>query len=121
MDVEIKQKWVDALRNGNYKQGSNFLRVDDCYCCLGVLCDIMGGNWDYDKGLNECKHKNNDTLNPESTYYYIDYKDITDNVLLPSSLTTQCKLPSKDQQRLATMNDEGFTFKQIADVIEKDY
>ncbi len=38
MKPEIKEKWIKALPN--YKQGRGFLRIDDKYCCLGVLCDI---------------------------------------------------------------------------------
>jgi len=40
MNPEVKEKWVKALRSGEYKQGREYLRKDDKYCCLGVLCDI---------------------------------------------------------------------------------
>lgn len=45
MDAELKKKWLDALRSGEYKQTTaNALRVktedSDCFCALGVLCDI---------------------------------------------------------------------------------
>ncbi len=43
---EVKQKWVEALRSGRYKQGRRKLRVGDEYCCLGVLCDIAGTELD---------------------------------------------------------------------------
>jgi len=47
MNPEVKKKWVNALRSGNYKQGKGRL-VSPCknedgryeYCCLGVLCDL---------------------------------------------------------------------------------
>jgi hypothetical protein len=42
MDTQIIKKWIAALRSGKYKQGRNKLRdKEDCYCCLGVLCDIV--------------------------------------------------------------------------------
>ena len=41
MNKDIKQKWVKALRSGEYKQGSRFLHYEDKFCCLGVLCDLM--------------------------------------------------------------------------------
>jgi hypothetical protein len=42
MDIELKNKWLAALRSGDYKQGAHRLRtVNDCFCCLGVLCDII--------------------------------------------------------------------------------
>lgn len=41
MNKEIKLKWIEALRSGNYKQGRGQLRNHrNEYCCLGVLCDI---------------------------------------------------------------------------------
>ena len=40
MNQEIKKKWVEALRSGEYKQEVGYLRKDNKFCCLGVLCDI---------------------------------------------------------------------------------
>lgn len=41
MNKEIKEKWLKALRSGDYKQGIGQLKNDkDEFCCLGVLCDI---------------------------------------------------------------------------------
>jgi hypothetical protein len=46
MDKEIKQKWVEALRSGKYKQGEGALKRGNKYCCLGVLCSITSSkNW----------------------------------------------------------------------------
>ena len=42
MKKEIADKWVEALRSGKYKQGKSALKKDDSFCCLGVLCDIIG-------------------------------------------------------------------------------
>lgn len=35
------KKWVAALRSGEYQQGRNSLREGDCFCCLGVACDLF--------------------------------------------------------------------------------
>lgn len=45
MKREIKDKWLAALRSGDYTQGVDRLvtEKDDgsrAYCCLGVLCDL---------------------------------------------------------------------------------
>ena len=41
MNPEIKQRWVEALRSGDYKQGFEVLHDrNDCFCVLGVLADI---------------------------------------------------------------------------------
>ena len=46
MNPEVKQKWIDALRSGDYEQGSEKLRGVNGYCCLGVLCDIYSREYD---------------------------------------------------------------------------
>lgn len=40
---EFKEKWVNALRSGEYKQGKNALHNQffGTYCCLGVAEDIL--------------------------------------------------------------------------------
>lgn len=40
MNAQIKARWIEALRSGNYQQGKGHLRTGDAYCCLGVLCDL---------------------------------------------------------------------------------
>lgn len=45
---EFAEKWINALRSGNYKQGksylysyvSNGITGEDRYCCLGVACTL---------------------------------------------------------------------------------
>jgi hypothetical protein len=54
MNPEIKQKWVDALRSGKYKQGQTYLlnKENGSYCCLGVLCEVVGASgWQDDAQL----------------------------------------------------------------------
>lgn len=43
---EIKKRWIEALRSGEYEQAIGVLRKTDGvgrqrYCCLGVLCDVV--------------------------------------------------------------------------------
>jgi len=44
MNPKIKEKWIEALRSGEYKQGQEALLnvYEDTkeYCCLGVLCEL---------------------------------------------------------------------------------
>ena len=49
---EFKEKWIKALKSGNYVQGSGSLRKEmdntnntssmPTYCCLGVACSVAG-------------------------------------------------------------------------------
>ncbi len=44
LDSRTKRRWVTALRSGKYEQGDSELYSPshNSYCCLGVLCDIVG-------------------------------------------------------------------------------
>lgn len=44
MDPELKKKWVEALRSGDYEQGETRLYTGSTnqFCCLGVLCKVVG-------------------------------------------------------------------------------
>lgn len=54
MDPELKQKWVKALRGGGYRQTTGSLRHKNTpdarpkYCCLGVLANVCGEQWETD-------------------------------------------------------------------------
>lgn len=37
---ELIEKWIEALRSGEYKQTVGKLVRNNKYCCLGVLCEI---------------------------------------------------------------------------------
>lgn len=45
MIAEMAKRWTDALRSGEYEQGKDWLRKGDRFCCLGVLCDVVGVEW----------------------------------------------------------------------------
>lgn len=54
MDAQLKAKWIEALRSGKYKQARGTLREYNHplydpvprFCCLGVLADIQGAEWE---------------------------------------------------------------------------
>lgn len=69
MDKELKAKWVAALRSGEYVQGHGRLRdVNDHYCCIGVLCKLMGlyvmvsSESLSDPRINDLYHKANEVV-----------------------------------------------------------
>ena len=40
---EFAEKWLTALRSGEYKQGTGqLMSYDNTYCCLGVACAMFG-------------------------------------------------------------------------------
>lgn len=93
MDKKIKKVWVKALKSGEYTQASGSLKDGDWFCCLGVLCDIQGYNWE-----RRIKDFQSDEL--------------------PKGYNAG--VPRKVAEDLAIMNDEGENFETIADWIEEN-
>lgn len=131
MNPEVKQKWIDALRSGDYEQGSEKLRGVNGYCCLGVLCDIYSREHDTQwvfKGYDE----NADENNPHPMdYWYFDGQ----SEFLPYSVMDWAGLKnhnpnvriycSNDEDEdfytdeIANVNDSGYTFMDLSKIIEQ--
>jgi hypothetical protein len=101
----FKNKWLKALRSGEYKQGDGKLwnKKDNTYCCLGVagkLCGVVG-------------------LSAPSRWEFLDFKE-------NKNLRGKTRVPEIIQgihgvaDILAGMNDRGDSFKVIANYIEKN-
>lgn len=108
MDKKIKQKWLKALRSGKYKQGKYQLRREDSFCCLGVLCDIhskeQGISWEEStSGTNEISENSGNF-----------------EILLPPKVELWSGLANNDvlRQLVSKNDDEGASFKEIADIID---
>ena len=89
MTQEQKKLWIEALRSGKYKQGTELLYYTDAggdarHCCLGVACDI---------GI-ATPGKRRRTALPEG-FLSLDI-----------------------QNHLASKNDRGMTFLEISNYIE---
>jgi hypothetical protein len=41
LPIEIKTKWIAALRSGEYKQAKHELHDGRGFCCLGVLAEVL--------------------------------------------------------------------------------
>ena len=95
MNAELKSKWVSALRSGRFKQGKRYLRNGDKYCCLGVLCSLVRPDETPDS--------------PVGTWGGYQGLPGTD---VPIGLKPYVA------RALATMNDEGASFEEIANCIE---
>lgn len=102
-----KSEWLQKLRSGKYIQGKSGLCKENKHCCLGVFID---GNF---------------PISTEKEYYCIGftsykYKEYNVNgnycdIFIPAEL-----IPQEIQNFLAAMNDNDYTFEQIADFIEKN-
>lgn len=113
----VKTAWLDALRSGRYEQTEGLLRQKEhrgySYCCLGVLCNIgdKSKQWNKDK-------------DPSGNWIYgpEDSQDINsqDGGMPPPHVYELANLSPTAANELAEMNDNGESFKYIADWIEKN-
>jgi hypothetical protein len=113
MKKSVAMKWVKALRSGRYKQtdGQLMYRGLDgkpSYCCLGVLCRVVGkpakAGPDGEEvappkvcalaGLAEGDPKTSITREYEGKTYH---------------------------KTLSVLNDSGKSFEEIADIIEQEW
>ena len=122
MNSEVKAKWIKALRSGEYEQGQLALRVDNKYCCLGVLCDLYDkehntDHWDppvEDDGFYQMEGE----ICVPPGFVWEDWArlDHPNPVGIPTNKIGD--VPGY-LSSLAEINDSGATFEQIANLIEK--
>lgn len=108
LDKEFKDKWLTALRSGEYKQGQGCLydSENDCYCCLGVAVALVSDGVAHDKG--NWGYVDSTTEEWQQSGILDDYPQILQGWNKVTSI-------------LMDMNDEeGKSFLEIADYIEEN-
>jgi len=113
-DKDIKI-WVENLRSGEYAQGTRYLCTTkvgvDRFCCLGVACDVL-----LDDTWTEGNHPYNWSIGP-----LLCNDRINSSSSMPGlKHLNKIGLDYETASHLATMNDTGSDFKEIADWIEKN-
>lgn len=129
MNPEIKTQWVAALRSGEFRQGTGCLHrvqqnepdsVDqsnrpDTYCCLGVLCVLAQR-----AGVVTAER------HPSRVAYAGTTATLPTDVLMWAGLPIFSEFggPSglvliAPDKSLASLNDGGTGFAEIADIIEE--
>jgi hypothetical protein len=133
MDARIKKLWVDALRSGEYEQGTSCLRSEDGrMCCLGVLCDLYtkDGNWG---AWEEPSHLALGRLSVHGETAILPIQvskwaglniGLEENWASPTlqslGAISNMSITKETYHSCSSANDLGFTFAQIADAIETD-
>lgn len=116
LDPEKKKAWVEALRSGKYLQGKYALRTkDNHFCCLGVAVEAMDlGGW-ADPALDPVEAQ---IFDP--TKYVGEFvTGQTNQNRMPPQTRDLIGLDVLDHDVLIGMNDNGKTFGEIADYIER--
>ena len=119
LPLDIKEKWLEALRSGRYRQGKNCLRnLYDEYCCIGVLLDVIDPTR-WIRKENCYSWENEDAVLPKSLQNQYGLK----STIIIEPLKTQYKDDNYDRctiNDLTCANDVAcYNFKQIADIIEQ--
>ena len=96
LSKEQKDKWITALRSGEYKQTIGRLFSGKGYCCIGVFCKAV-------EGINIPRTSIEDGEENEPHYNRVR------------------KLIGKGfMYELINMNDDGYSFHDIAEKIESE-
>lgn len=121
VNKENVRKWVDALRSGEFKQGSSYLNLEETYCCLGVACEVaIREGVQVERTICDCnvegccrstRYDGGDAWLPKSVQKWLG----VDNGDIP--IFYEDELLSA-----ADLNDNrALSFEQIADAIEATY
>lgn len=119
MNKEWKDKWLTALRSGEYLRGKGRLKyigitsANDRYCCLGVLCELYKKETGRVKWINGGRDLEiTSMLEDHSKYHSYIPDEIIDDLNL---------LDLKEMEVLVKMNDSlNKSFVEIADYIEQN-
>jgi hypothetical protein len=126
MNKEIKERWTEALRSGEYSQTKNTLADGDGFCCLGVLCEIAAEDGvvyraDYSYHSTESP---GDWSSEELPHAVIDWAgldgEFAENPLTDVSYPGGHRPNGRENAHFSELNDDmGWNFKEIADVIDR--
>lgn len=95
MKEQVKLKFIEGLRSGDYTQRTGALRMNDSHCVLGVLCDLA-----VKEGVTEW-HKESGAPSPA----VLEWAD----------------LPARTVDFFIELNDGGaLEFTDFADILEQD-
>lgn len=128
-DIPMLKKWITALRSGQYAQATGKLRaklgveadgtVCEGFCCLGVVEDLYAqqgmGEWDAHRHFTYAGHVEDSILLMSIA------RQLFGNERDQTGVIWELEDRDGNPTSLATANDAGLTFPQIADLIEYFY
>lgn len=129
MKPEIKQKWIEALRSGEYSQTEGKLHTPDGFCCLGVLTDLYlketNQQWEFHEKTGDIT--SDDYYTFEETDDFLP-KSVSDwaglNTNCPEVMTENGDFDEESDgdeylsRELSDLNDNGYNFESIAELIQ---
>lgn len=118
MKKDIAEKWIKALRSGDFAQGTRRLSSDNKFCCLGVLC-VLAVNEQIipqPKTFPLTSISSRDCYGEEASWDYLP-KKVKDWAGLKSDRGIFDTLDEQEID-LTVQNDTGVSFSAITDLIE---
>lgn len=136
MDQDVKKRWINALRSGEYTKGRHALRQgskvgvadgQQYFCCLGVLCDLavkdkvvewqwlplystVSGAW-YAVGTYKER-----SVPPTEVY---EWAGIKGPIKLRTSVDGSCVIGPYDYSAVSLNDEWQRSFKDLANLIEE--
>ncbi len=108
MNRDAIQKWIDALRSGDYKQCKDQLKIGARFCVLGVLCDLHA---------KETGEEWKQVIDGQEYQYQSYMEEPPPLVELWIGKEFMKKLNSQEID-IMCCNDSGMSFEDLADLIE---
>lgn len=113
MKKSIATKWVKALRSGKYKKTTHILKDNNGYCCLGVLCEVVGKSFKK-TGPNIYVVEGCTTILPETVCSISGMKTKTGH--FPTGTVY-----NKAESLVAINDHKAKSFRMVANAIEKHW
>lgn len=122
VDMDLVTRWIEALESGEYQQGQGYLRSNDGFCCLGVVCDLVDPKRWTDDG-----HKDADLEGIQNWE--------GEDQILPTDVAAKVGLSQYGgigdgsnwgydelaRENLTDLNDDGASFTDIAGLLREHY
>lgn len=120
MPAELKTKWLEALRSGEYKQGRGFLYhpATDSYCCLGVLKEVSDG--DLKKTFRSVYREGGCLPTVPTSDWYETHGIKGFKSVIPGYWSGEQALTSMNDGLVSVNRADSKSFSEIADWIEEN-
>lgn len=130
-----RKKWLKALRSGEYKQGKCHLHTfnkkgETLYCCLGVACEVaikskvdvqvLENNYEDPAGLLHNRYNGQTGVMPKAVTNWLGLAT-NGGDFYEEGKPNRTYLYSLTELNDGKEGKRGKNFKQIADIVEKNW
>lgn len=128
MNEQVKQQWIGDLLDNPNSQGRGALRpTDTTFCCLGRLCHLHPeNNWTFSLIEGVYVWENENTYIPYKVKEWAELSSDNPLISVPANDPLFDRLNPLGESdgkyvtvSLISVNDNGFTFEEIAHLIDK--